>query len=150
YLDERKFDLSGDEMHVWLSRPILRWTPTDAADRAFQQTAHDVLKSWIAFEMGCLAVRPLGMTYPIRWETNKKPELRGSYSIMESPGDLKGVLERIWPHIQRLMMNVHLAGKNNDDLLMGLLLVSGFMRREGVDPDPSGMLPMLAKVRALQ
>jgi hypothetical protein len=150
YLDDHKFDLDCDEMHVWLGHPILRWTPTDAADPAFQQTAYDLLNAWIAFEMQCLAVRPLGMTYPIRWETNKMPEPHGSYAIMESPGELKGVLEKIQPLFHRLMMNVALTGKTNDDLLMGLLLISEFMRREGVNPDPSGLLPMFAKVRASQ
>src|SRR5439155_518026 len=33
-IDERPFDLVGDEMHVWLEKPILRWTPADAATQS--------------------------------------------------------------------------------------------------------------------
>src|SRR5262245_49433083 len=104
YLDERPSDIPGDDMHVWLGPPILRWTPADAADPAFQQSAYEVLKAWLQFEMQCISVRPLGMTYQVTWETNSKPKPSGHFAVLHSPGELKAVLERIRPHFQRLIV----------------------------------------------
>jgi hypothetical protein len=158
YLDERPFDISGDEMHVWLEEPILRWTPADASDELFQQTAYEVLRTWIQFEMRCLAVRPLGMTLPITWETNRVPQQTGAYAIMHHPSQLTSVLEKIQPYMQTLatlaisnwptMMGS--AHDSTDELLLGLLLVSDYMRQQGVDPDPNGILRAFVHLRQRQ
>ncbi|HMP03771.1 MAG TPA: hypothetical protein PKC45_14835 [Gemmatales bacterium] len=149
YFDERPFDMPGDDMHVWLGPPILRWTPADAADRAFQQTAYEVLKAWISFEMEAIGLRTLGMTKQVTWEANCKPKSDDGYAILHRPSELKNTLERICPHIQRLTSLAFPVVENgSDDLLVGLLLVSRFMRGHGVDPDPSNLLGALTGFRA--
>ena len=155
YFDERPFDISSDEMHVWLEKPILRWTAADAASQPFQQTAYEVLKAWIAFEMRCLAVRPLGMTFSITWETNSKPQPTGGYVTAHDPSQLQSVLDGILHPIQSLiglscrsvMGSPH---DSSDNLLLGLLLVSDYMRQQGVDPDPIGLLQILVQDRQRQ
>lgn len=153
YLDDRAFELPGDEMHASLGSPILRWTPADAADESFQQTAYDVLKTWITLETENIGLRCLGMTKGIRWATNREPEPTGGYAIMHHPDELDGILEKIRPHIQTLMA-MHPPWKDSsesdDGLLMGLLLVSNYMRHRGVDPDPKGLLPLFARMRVEQ
>jgi hypothetical protein len=148
YLDETKFDLKGDEMFVWLGPPILRWTPADAANGDFQQTAYEVLKEWIAFEMETIILRSIGRTQQVDWETNCKPKPSDGYTIMHHPSELQGVLERIRPYIQRLEILATSPDENFDDLRKGLLLVYQFMRRAGVDPDPKHILEVIAEHRA--
>lgn len=148
HLDETPFSLVDWEMHVFLGAPILRWKPADCADKAFQQTAYDVIKAWITFETESIALRSIGITRQMKWKTNDKPVADSAYSIMHNPGDLQPILEKIRPHIQRLSAFVTPSDRNDEDLLFGLLLVSQFMRRQGVDPDPNGILGMFADLRA--
>jgi hypothetical protein len=147
FLDETPFDLPGEEMRVWLGPPLLRWTPADAANGDFQQTAYEVLKAWNTFEVECISLRSLGMSRQVKWDTNHKPEPDGGFMIMSHPRELQSVLETISPHIQWLATMIFAMEGKSDDLLMGLLLVSRFMRRQGVNPDPIGILPALAKLR---
>jgi hypothetical protein len=147
YLDETPFDLSGDRMGVWLGPPILRWTPAEAADSAFQATAHEILKTWIAFEMECISVRTLGVTLQVKWETNHKPDPTGTFAIMSHPDELRSVLEKMRLPMQWLVTHTFTNKEQVDDLLTGLLLLSGFMRRHGVEGDPTGVLSAIARLR---
>lgn len=149
-LDETPFKLADEEMHVWLREPILRWTPADAADAAFQQTAYDVMKAWVSFEMENIGLRSLGIARQITWETNCVPVLDGGQSIMLRPGELHDVLEAIRPNIHWLMVSAVSFSSDDqaDDLALGSLLIANYMRRHGVDPDPEGVVTsMLAHHR---
>lgn len=148
YLEDTPFDLTDWEMHVWLGQPILRWIPTDAADPAFQQLAYDILKTWVVFESENIGLRALGMTRGIGWETNRKPVPTGSYAIMHRPEELQTVLQEVSPYLKRLMAMVFPSDAESDELLTGLFLVSQFMRRHGVDPDPADVLGTIGRVRA--
>lgn len=147
-LDETRFELSDGEMRVWLGPPILRWKPSDAANDDFRKTAYQVLKAWITFEMQCIGLRSIGMTTEATWDTNCVPKPLGGYAIMHHADELNAVLEKIRPHIQWLMMQATPIDEGSDGLLMGLLLVSQFMREHGVDPDPRRTLELFARMRA--
>lgn len=146
YLDSTDFKITCDDMHVWLGPPILRWQAADAAMPTFQENAYAILKAWLCYDMRCIAVRSLGMSYSIAWETNCIPEPDGSYTILHRPGELQNVLEGISPYIQRLAALVFPLNNNAHDLLVGLTLVSEFMRRQGVDPDPNRILNVFGKL----
>jgi len=147
HLDKSKFDISSDGMHVWLGRPILRWKPSDAVSEKFQARAYRVLKRWMDIEADAIAMRALGMTRPVRWRTNQRPKLTGAHAIMHHPSQLRAVLNRVCPYIQTLSSLVTPSNEEGDDLLAGLLLVSEFMRRNGVDPDPNGIMKAFARLR---
>lgn len=147
-LDETPFDITGDRMSVWLGPPILRWTAPEANDPTYHQTVYEVLKAWIRFEMENISLRPLGMMFRICWETNQIPQPTGSFTIASHPREFQSVLEALCPQMQWLGMHVFGNRESSDDLLIGLLHLTQFMRRHGVDPDPGGLLPLIAKVRA--
>jgi hypothetical protein len=148
FLDETPFTISGENMHVWLGPPILTWKPADTLDDAFRQTAYEVLKEWVNLEMAALRTRSLGMTYAITWETNHRPRCGGGYSIMYHPSELQGILEELRPYVQRLAALAWTPGDGSEnELLLGLLLISQHMRSKGVDPDPDRLLDSLAQLR---
>jgi hypothetical protein len=148
HLDEVAFDLNGDGLVVSLGPPILRWTPADAVDPRFQQIAYEVLKHWIEFEMECIRVRHLGMTLQVKWETNQRPEPTDTYAIMSQRGQFQAVLEKMQPYMHWLTAQTFDSDCEVDDLLTGLLCLTHFMRRHGVDCDQSGMLGVIARMRA--
>jgi hypothetical protein len=91
------------------------------------------------------------MTFSITWETNSKPQPTDGYTISHHPSQLQSVLEEIRPYIQRLigLSFPNIMGSphdSSDNLLVGLLLVSDYMRQQGVDPDPSGILQILVQI----
>ncbi len=149
YLDERSFSLPDDQMHVSLGPPILSWTIADASDEVFQRTAYDVLKTWSILEMESITLRAIGMSKGVNWTTNYKPELTGDYSIRGRANETRIILDNILPYIQKLigMVNPFEWDDLSEDLVTGLLSVTQFMRRHGVDPDPGNILFLNARER---
>ncbi len=47
YLDETPFDLSGDDMHVYLEKPIMRWTLSQVTDPEFLVNAYEILNGFL-------------------------------------------------------------------------------------------------------
>ena len=154
YLDATASASTIDEAHVWLEKPILRWTPAQAVEAAFQQNVYDVLKAWTAFDMKCLALRPLRMSLHATWEIGGKPQETG-HAIMDKASELQSVLEKIRPYIQRLSslcwpFAFGTPNQSVDNLLVGLLFVSDYMRQQGVEADPGGILQTLVQSRLQQ
>jgi len=148
YLDQRPLKLDGQEMDVGLGPPVLRWNPLKAAEDKFQRTAYKVLKAWILFETENIALRDINMSRPVRWKTNLPPSLSGVSMILHNPKEFKVVLQKIKPNIERLILLTMNQGIGSDELLIGLVCIASFMRRQGVDPDPIGILPTFAKLRS--
>jgi hypothetical protein len=146
FLDETPFDLVGDEMQVYLGPPILRWTPADAADEDFQNLAHQVLKAWTTFELENIGLRSLGLSNYVQWETNRPLQQIGAYALMHQPSERQGILEKVCPYVQLLSGLAFGPKENTSDLIAGLLHISQYMRRQGVDPDPNGIWRLLAKL----
>jgi hypothetical protein len=151
YLGPRQFKKQDEKIRVCLSKPALKWTATDAVDPTFQERFYKVLKAWVSFAMRCIAVRRLGMNLRIEWETNEEPKPFGGFSQMIRPGERRAILEESLPHIQTLT-SLSLADTMNpnvsdDTLTIGLILVSEYMRKEGVDPDPNGVLPGFLRMK---
>jgi len=137
YLDEVQFDLTGDGMRVYLGPPILRWTPADAQTAEFQQIAYEVLREWIVLENEDLNLRKLGITRPLEeWKTNVKPRRTGGSIIMQNPKQIQELLQSLAALLPALLPFTWLPGNCSTELLVGLILMSGFMRQKGVDPDP--------------
>ncbi len=151
YLDERPFDIDGDEMHVWLEKPMCRWNLNDTTHNSFQETTYEILKAWIAFEMRCLAVRSLGMTFGVLWETNCVPKPTNVYQIMTDMSKPQAVLREFQPFMDLLLAFGTISTQDTSNgLLFGLLLIADFMRQHDFDPDPSGVIPAIIKFRQSQ
>lgn len=142
HLNKKRQKHDGQEMDVWLGPPVLQWSPLKAVEDAFQKTAYEVLKKWVTLETWNVALRAIGMSQQMQWETNLPPSVTG-VSVMHKPNTFKDELQKIKPYIERLIPLAH----DNEELQNGLELIAKFMQENGVDPDPHGILKAFAKIR---
>lgn len=145
--DKSPLKLERESMEVGLGDPILTWGPEEAFDSGFRQLAYRILKEWISREREAIAKRSLGMSHRMTWETNQIPTQDSAYTIMARGDELPEILEKLKVAYQRLSMHAWNLDGENDDLLVGLFTILQFMRRHGVDPDPSGIIPLILSKR---
>jgi len=126
--------------------PILRWTAEDAQDEGFCRTAYEVLSAWIELDTSAMLSRPFGIVRQVTWQTNQTPVLQEQLAILQKPDDMPEILRGLKLAYESILPQA-LTG-SNDDLCFALLFLREFMRRNGVDPDPAGLVATVMAHRA--
>jgi len=134
-------------MNIGLGDPILVWNTEDAFDTEFRHKAYRILKEWICREQEAIAKRNLGMFHQVTWSTNEIPKQDSGYIITARGDELPEILQKLQVAYQRLSMHAISLREENEDLLIALFYLLHFMRRHGVDPDPSGIIPLIVSKR---
>jgi hypothetical protein len=127
-----------DGLRVGFGTPILSWSAEDVQDEDFCRNAYEVLSAWIELDMSAMLSRPFGIVQPVTWQTNQIPILHEQLVILQTQEDMPEILRGLKLAYESILPKA-LVGCN-DDLCFALLFLREFMRRNGVDPDPCGLI----------
>jgi Leucine-rich repeat (LRR) protein len=78
----------------------------------------------------------------LRWETGKPPTDNGEMMLVSPQNDIADTLREMAPHARRMLLELQEKTKYSDFPVM--LAFFDLMRRWGADPDPEGILRMVA------
>jgi hypothetical protein len=123
-----------------LGPPVHSWSVAEVSDPELQERSHAVLRPHIEVLQRNRSLRGIQSQVMLQWETGKPPLVGGEMTLVGADTDIAGTLNEIAPHARRLMMEVLLRQKYGD--FRTLAEFFDLMRRGGVDPDPSGAMPI--------
>ena len=131
------------ELRVGFGPPIMSWTPLDAENEGFLKNAYAVLSRWIELDTLAINSRLVGISSPVTWQTNQVPEAHEQFVIMQTAADMPEILRRGKLLYESLLGRAFLG--SHDDVRICLLYLREFMRRNGLDPDPGGVVATLTR-----
>lgn len=125
-----------------LGPPIHAWSMSDVIDPDFQARSYAVLRPHIDTLRRNRLLRGIQSQRLLRWETGQPPTDNGEMMLVSPENDIADTLRDMAPHARRMLLEVQHRKRYSDFPVM--LAFFDLMRRWGVDPDPEGILRMVA------
>lgn len=142
-LDRRDDVADGATRGVSIGPPLLAWSTHDLARPDFASSAYDVLKLYLEAEQLNIDYRSIRYVKAIAWETGKHPKIEEGELVFGSVSEveLRQIMQSMSPYLKAMATRAMLT-QDRDALGLALQVIE-YMRRNSVDPDPSGTFRLL-------
>jgi len=125
-----------------LGPPVHTWSMADVTEPGFLANSHAVLRPHVDTLRRNRSLRGIQSQRELRWVTGQPPTDNGEIMLVSPQNDIADTLRDMAPHARRLLMELRHRKRYGD--LPVMLMFFDLMRRWGADPDPQGMLRMVA------
>lgn len=124
-----------------LGPPVHAWSMADVTDD-FLARSYAILRPHIDTLRRNRWLRGIQSQRVLRWETGQPPTDNGEMMLVLPQNDIADTLREMAPHARRMLLELQQRKKYSDFPVM--LAFFDLMGRWGADPDPGGILRMLA------
>ncbi|MEW6658801.1 MAG: hypothetical protein AB1424_09080 [Thermodesulfobacteriota bacterium] len=125
-----------------LGPPIHAWSMADVSDTGFLARSYSILRPHIDTLRRNRWLRGIQSQMLLRWETGQPPTDNGEMMLVSPQNDIADTLREMAPHARRMLLELQYRKRYRDFPVM--LAFFDLMRRWGADPDPEGILRMVA------
>jgi len=128
---------SGNSATVWLGEPLLQWTLAEMVEKAWLQSAYEILKRFLGIARREYELLSFGQCSDLMWATNDKDSIRSSLMMGKGHADnLQSVVQRSMPALQALLiLATGMPEERGNPLLISLISLAVALRDLRADID---------------